>query len=74
MNTRTAEITSALNGHPVVDDASHYSIADIISCMRITATMLQMADADRPTLKKHNRGQAELLFAAAADLEAQQVT
>jgi hypothetical protein len=58
----------------IAADDPHYSMREIVICMRVSATMLQMADADRPTLKKHNRGQAELLFAAAADLEAQQVT
>ncbi len=49
----------------------HCSMAEIITCMRVAATMLQLADDKWPTLQKHNRGQAELLNAAANDLEAQ---
>jgi hypothetical protein len=54
-----------------VDDP-HYSVAEIVACMRVSATMLKMADGDRPASQKYNRGQAALLTAAANDLEAQQ--
>jgi hypothetical protein len=52
-------------------ETEHYQLADIIKCMRNSAVMLNIADNDRPNLQALNRKQAELLSAAADDLELQ---
>jgi hypothetical protein len=47
-----------------------YSITDIVACMRNSAKMLEIADHDKRPLNILNCKHAELLRAAADDLEA----
>lgn len=65
MNHLTTSDDKAPSGHRTAE-APEYSIADIVKCMRISATMLNLAHGgdDRCYV-----GQAALLYAAAADLE-----
>jgi hypothetical protein len=47
----------------------HYVLTDIVTCMRISAKMLELADRDNRRLNHLNCKQAELLRAAADDIE-----
>ncbi len=49
----------------------HYTVPNIVTCMRISARMLMLASDDVPNSRRHYEGQAKLLYAAADDLEAQ---
>jgi hypothetical protein len=48
---------------------AQYKITEIVACMRNSARMLIVADNNEPKLNRLNVKQAELLCAAADDLE-----
>lgn len=49
--------------------AQQYKISEIVACMRNSAVMLWVADHENKTLHELNQKQANLLNAAANDLE-----
>lgn len=57
-----------------VESVAHQPILNIVKCMRFSAMMLELADANNPTYNNLNQMQAGLLRAAAKDLTAQYET